>query len=69
MFRRDKSVAIVGSCYNELYCIQSSSYNSDVEMDVAEDATKGQIRSAFKKSLKSKSINRKMLSSFAGQIA
>jgi hypothetical protein len=69
LFRRDKSVAIVGSVYSELYCIQSSSYNADVEMDVAEDATKGQIRSAFKKSLKSKSINRKMLSSFAGQIA
>lgn len=66
---RDKSVAIDKSPYTQLYVVQSRSYNADTEMEVADDATKGQIRSAFKKSLKSKSVNRKMLSAFAGQIA
>ena len=69
VFKRDKSVVVSNSPYNELYVIQSNSYSSDVEMDVNEDATKSQIRSAFKKTLKSKSVNRKMLSSFAGRIA
>jgi hypothetical protein len=66
---RDKSVAISKSPYTQLYVVQSRSYNADTEMTVADDATKGQIRSAFRKSLKSKSVNRKMLSAFAGQIA
>lgn len=66
---RDKSVAIDKSPYTQLYVVQSRSYNADTEMEVADDATKGQIRSAFRKSLKSKSVNRKMLSAFAGQIA
>ena len=69
VFKRDKSVVVNNSPYNELYVIQSNSYSSEVEMDVNEDATKTQIRNAFKKTLKSKSINRKMLSSFAGRIA
>ena len=66
---RDKSVAIDKSPYTQLYVVQSRSYNADTEMTVSDDATKGQIRSAFRKSLKSKSVNRKMLSAFAGQIA
>jgi hypothetical protein len=69
VFKRDKSVVVNNSPYNELYVIQSNSYSSEVEMDVNEDATKSQIRNAFKKTLKSKSVNRKMLSSFAGRIA
>jgi hypothetical protein len=69
VFKRDKSVVVNNSPYNELYVIQSNSYSSEVEMDVNEDATKSQIRTAFKKTLKSKSVNRKMLSSFAGRIA
>jgi hypothetical protein len=66
---RDRSVAIDKSPYTQLYVVQSRSYNADTEMTVSDDATKGQIRSAFRKSLKSKSVNRKMLSAFAGQIA
>jgi len=68
-FKKDSSVVIKNSPYTELYVIKSNSYKEDVEMEVAEDATKGQIRTAFKKTLKSKGVNRKMLSSFASQIA
>jgi len=69
VFKRDKSVVVKNSPYTELYVIKSNSYDQDVHMEVTEDATKGQIRTAFKKTLKSKGVNRKMLSAFAGQIA
>ena len=69
MFKRDKSVVVKNSPYTELYVIKSNSYDQDVHMEVAEEATKSQIKSAFKKTLKSKGVNRKMLSAFAGQIA
>ena len=68
-FTKSKSVIVQNTPYSELYVMKSNSYSSDVEMEVAEDATKSQIKSAFRKSLKSKSVNRKMLSSFVGQIA
>lgn len=68
-YRKDKSIVVTDSPYNELYVIHSSSLNNETEMEVAEDATKAQIKSAFVKSLKSKGLNRKMLSAFVGQIA
>ena len=68
-FSKNKSTIVYNSPYNELYVLKSNSYSSDTEMEVADDATKTQIKSAFRKSLKSKSVNRRMLSSFAGQIA
>ncbi len=68
-FKRNKT-AIVRDCgYDELYLIAASNLDSDVEFEVKEDATKAQIRSAFKKTLKAKASNKKILSSFIGQIA
>jgi len=68
-FTKNKSTIVHNSPYTELYVLKSNSYSSDTEIEVADDATKTQIKSAFKKSLKSKSVNRRMLTSFAGQIA
>jgi hypothetical protein len=68
-FTKNKSTIVHNSPYTELYVLKSNSYSSDTEMEVADDATKTQIKSAFRKSLKSKSVNRRMLTSFAGQIA
>ena len=68
-YRKDKSIIVTDSPYTELYVIHSNSLNNETEMQVAEDATKAQIKSAFVKSLKSKGLNRKMLSAFVGQIA
>lgn len=42
----------------------SSALSNDAEFEVADDATKSQIRSAFRKSLASKKMNKKVLNEF-----
>ena len=68
-FKKDKQYILRNWGYNELYLVQSSSLSNDVELDVEEGATKGKIRTAFKKKLKGKASNKKVLSSFISQIA
>jgi len=68
-FKKDKQYILRDCGYNELYLVQSSSLSNDVELDVEEGATKGKIRTAFKKKLKGKASNKKVLSSFISQIA
>lgn len=55
--------------FQEIYFIAQKSLEISTEFEVAEDATKAQIKSAFQKSLKSKANNKKILSSFISQIA
>ena len=43
--------------------------NKEVDFEVDEDATKSQIRSAFKKSLNKSKFNRKILSEFVELIS
>ena len=58
-------------------CIRDSSYfglsanalAQDTDFEVAEDATKTQIKSAFAKSLKSKKMNKKILGEFVELVA
>ena len=68
-WKKDRFAVIDKSSFTELYVLQSNSYSSDVSMEVDDDASKAQIRTAFRKSLKSKSVNRRLLSAFVGQIA
>lgn len=69
-WNKNKCVVVTNSNYHELYVIQSNSYTEDTSMQIENDnPTKAQIKSAFTKSLKSKSINRRLLSSFVGRIA
>ena len=67
--RKDKSYAITNSQYHTLFTIISNSLNNDTTFDVKDDATKAQIKSAFTKSLKSKSLNKKVLSKFVDLIS
>ena len=67
-FKKNKSCVITDSAYSELYVLNGG-VTETTAMDTPEEATKAQIKSAFVKSLKSKGVNRKMLSSFVGQIA
>ena len=70
MFKKHKSTSAPMMGYQELFMIQSNKLNDDVEFDVVEDATKAQrSRRAFKKTLKAKANNKKILSSFISQIA
>jgi len=66
---KDRSAIVNTTGYDAMYAIGSTSMNQSDDFDVAEDATTAQIRSAFKKSLKSKAANKKVLSSFATMVA
>ncbi len=69
VFKKFKSISAPIMGYQELFLIQSNKLNEEVEFDVEEDASKAQITRAFKKTLKAKSNNKKILSSFINQIA
>jgi len=62
--RKEKSYALKNSGYDRYFAILSSSLDNDTEFDVEFDASKSKIKLAFTKSLKSKALNRKVLSEF-----
>ena len=69
-WRREKSAIIpFPKGYSSLYAISSKDLEEDNEFEVSEGAKKGEITRAFKKMLKSKSTNKKLLTSFVEQIA
>jgi hypothetical protein len=63
------SFAIKGSGYDIYFGLSSSKLSQEVEFEVKEDATKTQIKSAFVKSLKTKKLNKKVLSQFIELVA
>jgi len=67
--RKDKSYAITKSKYHALFSIISNSLNNDTTFDVDKGASKAKIKSAFAKSLKNKSLNKKVLSKFVDLIS
>ena len=58
-----------GGGYHAYFGLSSSALNSDDSFEVKEDATKAQIKSAFKKSLSAKKMNKKVLGQFMELIA
>jgi len=69
-WKKNKSATVVGvQGYAKYFAMSSSSLNNDSEFEVADNATKSQIKSAFTKSLKSKKLNKKILSEFVEVIA
>ena len=62
--RKEKSYALKNSGYDTYFAILSSFLSNDTEFDVKTDAPKSKIKTAFTKSLKSKALNRKVLSEF-----
>ena len=63
-WKKTSSAVIRNSSFDAFFALACQSLNNDVEFDVQEDATKAQIRAAFKKSLQSKALNKKILSNF-----
>jgi hypothetical protein len=55
--------------YTRYFGLSSSALSQDSEFEVAEGATKTQIKSAFVKSLKSKKLNKKILGEFISLVA
>ena len=68
-WKKTKSFICTSSAYTVQYALSIGALSNDAEFEVVEDATKAQIRSAFKKSLNAKKMNKKILSSFIEQIA
>jgi hypothetical protein len=66
---KEKSVAIDNTGYDKYFLLLSNSLQADTDFDVKEDATKSQIKSAFRKSLASKKVNKKVLNEFIKLIA
>ena len=69
-WRKTKSVMIEnGGGYHAYFALSSSALNSDDSFEVKDDATKSQIKAAFKKSLSAKKMNKKVLGQFMEYIA
>ena len=66
---RNKSVSLDIGNYTKFFALSTKEMNTDVEFDPPEEATKAQIRSAFKKSLNKSKFNRKILSEFVELVA
>ena len=68
-WKKEKSFSIKNSGYHTYFGLSASALSQSTEFDVAEDASKSQIKSAFAKSLKSKKMNKKVLSEFIELVA
>ena len=68
-WRKTKYVKLTDVGYHAYFGMSSSNLNVDDSFEVKEDATKSQIKSAFKKSLTGKKMNKKILSEFMELIA
>jgi hypothetical protein len=68
-WKKFKSFNITNSGYDAYFGLSSVALSQDTEFEVAEDATKSQIKSAFVKSLKTKKLNKKVLGEFISLVA
>jgi len=68
-YKKNKSFTLKNTGYDAYFGIASNALSADTDFDVQEDATKGQIKSAFIKSLRGKKTNKKVLSEFISLVA
>ena len=68
-WKKERAFAIKNSGYNSYFGLSANALSQDADFEVAEDATKTQIKSAFVKSLKSKKMNKKILGEFVELVA
>ena len=68
-WKKEKSIALTNFGYHKYYVVSSNTLQESADFEVAEDATKAKIKSAFAKSLKGKKNNKKILGDFIGLIA
>ena len=68
-WKKLRSFTITNSGYDAYFGLSSTALAQDTEFEVAEDATKSQIKSAFVKSLKTKKLNKKVLGEFISLVA
>jgi len=68
-WKKEKAFSIKKSGYHSYFGLSANALAQNSEFEVAEDATKSQIKSAFVKSLKSKKMNKKILGEFVELVA
>ena len=69
-WKKDKAAIIpFPRAYNALYAISNTTIQQETEFDVETGAKKGEISKAFKKMLKGKSANKRLLNSFIEYVA
>jgi hypothetical protein len=68
-WRKEKSFTLKKSGYHSYFGLSATALSQDTEFEVAEDATKTQIKTAFAKSLKSKKMNKRILGEFVELVA
>lgn len=68
-FKKQHSVAMKTNYYHRYFGISSNHVNVSDDFEVQEGATKAQIKSSFMKSLRSKKMNKKILSEFIELVA
>jgi len=68
-WKKLKSFTITKSGYDAYFGMSATALSQDAEFEVAEDATKSQIKSAFVKSLKTKKLNKRVLGEFISLVA
>ena len=68
-WRKEKAVSIPIGNYTKFFALSTNEMNKEVDFEVSDNATKAQIRSAFKKSLNKSKFNRKILSEFVELVA
>ena len=68
-WRKEKAFSIKNSGYNTYFGMSSNILSKNSEFEVKGNATKTQIKTAFVKSLKTKKMNKKILSEFVELIA
>ena len=69
VWRKTKSFICTSSFWTVQYALHINALDNKAEFEVAEEATKAQIKKAFSKSLGNKKMNKKILSSFIERIA
>ena len=62
--KKDKFFSLKTSGYDSYFLMVDQSLSNDTEFEVEEGASKAKIKSAFAKNLKSKALNKKVLSQF-----
>ena len=68
-WKKHKSVALALGNFTKFFALSTNEMDKDVDFEVDENATKAQIKSAFKKSLNKSKFNRKILSEFVELVA
>ena len=68
-WKKDKSFVIKNGGYHSYFVLGNQVLSQDSEFEVSEDASKSQIKNAFRKSLANKKMNKRVLNEFIQLVA